>query len=380
LLPADEVALRAEAYLRLGLCNNFTGNFAAGIAQLQHALQLLGRNTRVRQTALLHSLLAGAYDMMGNYALSEHHRTRAIRCWIDLNDEQGKTLNQIGLGVTLQRQGMFSEAEAVLTQALTVSHDTLHYRHGEAYALVSLGDVYQDQGKYDMALSVTEDGLELARQMGDEYLINYTTCSLALTYLLLGDSQTALLLISARSPAGEPAETMGYDEVICKLAMGTILLYQQRYSEAELCLTSVDASLNANGLKREQLQANVRLAACHLEQGNMSAAAHHLEFAKTLATRHNYEHLIQIELQRLPKLGEIPRASPEPLSVRATLPQSAKAQEVEARPQQTQAPAASVAASQQSRLSILALGEPIVSLDGIPITHWRMARALELFF
>src|SRR5581483_9386985 len=221
---------------------------------------------------------------------------------------------------------------------------------------------------------------ELARQMGDEYLINYTTCSLALTYLLLGDSQTALLLISARSPAGEPAETMGYDEVICKLALGTILLYQQRYSEAELCLTSVDASLNANGLKREQLQANVRLAACHLEQGNMSAAAHHLEFAKTLATRHNYEHLIQIELQRLPKLGEIPRASPEPLSVRATLPQSAKAQEVEARPQQTQAPAASVAASQQSRLSILALGEPIVSLDGIPITHWRMARALELFF
>lgn len=380
LLPADEVALRAEAYLRLGLCDNFTGNFAAGIAQLQHALQLLGRNTRVRQTALLHSLLAGAYDMIGNYALSEHHRTRAMRCWIDLNDEQGKALNQIGLGVTLQRQGMFSEAEAVLNQALTIAHDTLHFLQGEAYALVSLGDVYQDQGKYDLALSVTEDGLELARQLGDQYLINYTTCSLALTYLLLGDSQTALLLISARNPEVELAETMGYDDVICKLTLGTILLYQRRYSEAELCLTRVEASLNASGLKREQLQANVRLAACYLEQKNMAAAASHLELAKTLATRHNYEHLVQIELQRLPKLGEISQTAPEPLSVGAILPQRAKGQEVEAQSQQAVAPAVSVTVPKQSRLSILALGEPVVSLDGIPITHWRMARAMELFF
>ncbi|HEU5227583.1 MAG TPA: BTAD domain-containing putative transcriptional regulator, partial [Ktedonobacteraceae bacterium] len=332
------------------------------------------------QTALLHSLLAGAYDMIGNYALSEHHRTRAMRCWIDLNDEQGKILNQIGLGVTLQRQGLFSEAETVLTQAFTTAHNTLHFLQGEAYALVSLGDIYQDQGKYDQALNVTEDGLELARQLGDQYLINYTTCSLALTYLLLGDSQTALLLVSAKNAEEEQAETMGYDDAVRKLALGTVLLYQQRYGEAQLCLTRVEASLNASGLKREQLQANIRLAACHLEQSNRTAATCHLEQAKTLAARHNYEHLVQIELQRLPKLGEMPLATPEPVAVGPSLPQAAEAQEVEATPQPALVPVPSVTVSQQSRITIQALGEPVVSLDGISISHWRMARAMELFF
>lgn len=255
LLPADEIELRARACLRLGVCANVSGNVAVGITRLQQALHLWEHNTEVHHTAQLHGMLANAYDMIGNYALSEHHRLRALRSWDHLHNDIGKINTLIGMGVTKHRQGAYDEAETVFQQALTLSRGSLNFQRGKAYALVSLGDLYQDQDKYEQALAMIENGLALARLLQDRYLTQYALCSLAMTYLLMGDPQTALLSLS-----DVQAEQDTYEGMVRELTRGAIFLHLQRYKEALACLAKLEVFLQRAGLKREQIQATIRMA------------------------------------------------------------------------------------------------------------------------
>ena len=263
LLSADEIELRADIHLRLEMCALRQGDFIMGIKELQQALQLRRQHVGGSQIAQIYSQLANAYHMIGNDALSEHYRTRALSCWDQLHDETGKVNNLIAMGVVLQRKGIYAEAELQLTQALKISSQ-LHFSQGEAYALVSLGDLYLDQGKYERTLTLTEDGLNLAQQLKDYYLITYASCTLAITYFLMGDSHTALLLVSQDNPSITQRETITYTQAVRILTYGTILLYQDRCEEALSYLTSITKILDTNNLKREQLQVLIRIAACHL--------------------------------------------------------------------------------------------------------------------
>ncbi|HZU66457.1 MAG TPA: BTAD domain-containing putative transcriptional regulator [Ktedonobacteraceae bacterium] len=380
-LPPQQVRLRAEAHHRLGICSNMRGDFSTGILELQHALQLWQREGTVRQVAHLHSMLANAYGMLGKHTLSEHHRTRAIQCWESLNDEWGKVDNLIGLGVTKQRQGEFAAAEQVLTQALAIARGPIRFRRGEAYALVSLGDVYQDQGCYDHALSMIEDGLTLARQLKDTYLTDYALCSLAMTYLLMGDVQTAQLLVIGTGEE-EPSQAVeSYEVATRQLVLGTVRLYQCQYDEACALLKEVENALCTLGLTRERIQASIRRAACLHAQGEKSAAVRCLKEAAELASQHGYEQLASLELTRIPDLLKAVQGMPDIARLYHLPPQETGKQEHEAEP--ANPPVGTIPGScpqETSRLQVQALGEPTVILDGVPITHWRMARAMELFF
>jgi ATP/maltotriose-dependent transcriptional regulator MalT/DNA-binding SARP family transcriptional activator len=380
-LSADEVMLRAEAYYRLGVCANLLGDLASGIAQLQKALQLWGRHTVGSQTADVHTALAGTYNLIGNFALAEHHVSRAISCCDQLNNEWGKVRNLTWMGLIKQNQGVFAEAEAVFIQALTIAR-RIRSERGEAYALDSLGELYQDQGRYDQSLIVIEDGLALARRVRDNYLINCSLCTLAMTYLFMGDASTAMLLISETELPTANGNRIGYERALYELTYGTILLHQHRYDEAYARLTAIETSLNTTGLKREQVLAALRIAACQLAQGQMAGVVRYLEEGATiLASYGGYEQLVLVELRRLPSLQRLVGTLPEAARLRSLLHLETEVQEAEgvfisAPP----TPVPTLTVAHQPKLKIQALGEPAVFLGKEPITHWRLARTMELFF
>ena len=390
LLPADEVKLRADVHMRLGVCANLLGDFTTGIAQLQKALQLWGRHTIERQTAEVHSALASAYSLLGNFALAEHHISRAIMCWDQLHDEWGKINNVIRQGVIKQRQGALTEAEAAFTQALTLARGPIHFQRGEAYALVDLGEIYQEQGLYDRSLAVTEDGLALARQVKDKFLVNCALCILAMTYVYMGDAGTAFLLVSEADVQTGPGESLGYEQAIREQAYGTILLYQHHYDEAYNYLSRVEVSLNKMGLKRELMQVILRMALCLLEQEQLDRCVQRMEeIADILKIQSGYEHLVLVEIRRLPKLYRAVETHPAMARLREQLHLTTEVQE-------TDTPALSAASdhaelervtsslvqvvTNQPQINIRALGEPVVAIQERSITRWRMARSMELFF
>jgi LuxR family transcriptional regulator, maltose regulon positive regulatory protein len=390
-LPANEIRMRADVHTRLGVCANLLGDFMTGIAQLQKALQLWGRHTIERQTAELHSALASAYSLVGNFALAEHHISRAIASWGQLHDEWGQINNVIRQGGIKQRQGVFAEAEKAFKQALTLARGPIHFLRGEAYSQVSLGELYQDQGLYEQSLKRIEDGLALAHRIKDKYLINCTLCFLAMTYLYMGDAETALLLVSDVDVQDIHTPSLSYEQAVCELAYGTILLYQQRFDDAYCHLSKVEVSLNKMGLKRELIQAILRMALCLLEQGQTNEWMQRIEeIVHLLKVQNGYKHLVFIELRHLTRLYQVVETHPAMKNLRELLDLTPERQITAPHLLATPTPTPIMKQGQpvhplvqittHPKICIRALGEPSVAIEDRPITRWRMARSMELFF
>jgi LuxR family maltose regulon positive regulatory protein len=392
-LPVDEVMLRADAHMRLGLCNILLGNFNAGIVQIQKSLQLSGRHTIRHQTADGHSMLANAYSLLGSFALAEHHITRARSCWDQLHDIWGKIDNLIRLGALKVRQGRFDEAETILQEALTLARGTAHFQRGQAYALGCLGTLYQRQERYERALEVTEESLALARQINDEFLINDSLCDLAMIYLRMEDLATATLLISEVEIQNTSGDSVGYKSVTRDLIYGTIYLHQRQYAQAWPYLSKSEKTLSKIGLKQEHLQALLRLADYYLAHDQIAEVVVCTETAVSIAAiSEGYEQLMHIELNHLPELYQAIKLQPELVQLRAflhldPLPHSLSLPElpgvVQAPPTLAQAPLPllpEVLPMRLPKLTIMALGEPSIYLQKELITRWRMPRAMELCF
>lgn len=383
--PMDEVTIRAEAHIRIGICADCLGELTSGIEHLQKALQLLGRNSIHPQTADAHSALASSYNLLGNFPLAAHHISCAIKCCDQLHDERNKVNNYTRLGVYKQRQGAFIEAETVLRQALTIaSVNTPGFEREEAYILVNLGSVSQDQGHYDQSLKTLEQGLELARQIEDNYLINCSLCYLAMTYLLMEDASTALLLLSGTRLPLLSDKTIGYERAVHDLTYGTILLKQNRYDDAYICFITLEASLKMTGLKRELLRVKLCIAACQLARSETVEALHYLkEVTFIVEQQSSYVQLILIGLNRLPELHQLVKTLPalEQLRILLHIVSEGSVQApAEGAISPQAAPAPLPIDVNQSELRVQAFGEPAVFLGGQPITRWRMSRAMELFF
>jgi LuxR family maltose regulon positive regulatory protein len=386
-LPMDEAELLADAYMCLGGCANMLGDLTSSIAHRQKALQLLGRNSERRQTAELHSALARTYGLTGMFALAEHHLTRASKCWDRLHDEWGRVNALLNIGLIKYLQGEFIVAESCFQQALSCARGTIHFRRGEAYALVNLGELYQDQGLYDESLVFMEDGLALARQLQDRYLVNYALCILAVTYLLMGDTMTSLFFVSEADAEAVNNKYDGDEKIRRELTRGRILLYQGKHQEAYTCFSELESYLRVSGLQWELLCTALRIAECLLVQQRMVEALNRLDKMATLILRNDYEQTVLRELHLLPHLECAIRSRPELERLRTILQTEIELKEISQAvtipsiPELAlSVPVVQTPLREKSQLQILALGEPAIFIDAKPVTRWRMARAMELFF
>ncbi len=296
------------------------------------------------------------------------------------------------------RQGLLAKAEILFNEALTIARGPIHFLRGEAYALNSLGEIYQEQELYEQSLKYLEDSISLARQIKDFFIINIAISDLAMTYLLMGDSNTALLILSETEPQTAIQIGIGYDKVLCKLTLGMILLYQHSYQHAYTTLTEAATALNSIGLKRELLQARLRITSCLIAQGKMDEGISLLTEITPATILDNYEQTVLLELKRLPDLYNLIMRRPECSALRIALYTDLKEQtqqEIETQTLSIASPPSSPVTIDsaknkgemitetvigQPQLKVLALGEPAVYRNGTLITHWRMARAMELCF
>lgn len=379
-LAEEEYALRAAATMRLGICANLEGHFMVGITYLQQALHIWANKPPPNQAIHIHNALANTYYLLGNFALTQHHLTHMLNACEQLHDIQGKVDALILQGLLSQDQGFTTEAEAAFLQALTLARTVPYAQRGEAYALVNLGSLFVQQRRYAEALTHSEKGLLLARQWGNRSLTNAALLNLAMSYLFLGDAVSALLAVDQMETQTLSNGSVGYERAWRNLTYGMILLAQGRSDEAEPYLVEIEAALHATDFKLGSIQAKLRLAACRVAQDQLERAHQLLtEVSSLLATHQNYIYLAQLELQLLPTLLTVVQKSPQLASLRTHLGIDEPLQLSEERRVVT-ASEPPLTVSHAPRLVITAFGEPTVVLDEQPVKHWRMARAMELFF
>ncbi|HLG60755.1 MAG TPA: BTAD domain-containing putative transcriptional regulator [Ktedonosporobacter sp.] len=377
-LPADEIELQVAANICLGLCANLLGDLTSGITYLQQTLQLYGDQISLHQAEDIHGALANTYSLAGNFILAEYHLTRALSYCDQLHDTQGKIDNLIRKGIIHLNLGAYQEAETALLQALTLARSSPYFPRGEAYALANLGALYLEQKNYTQALTFAEDGLALARRVANKSLITTTLCNIALAHLFMEDPASALLIVKNIEVPVEQQQHIGYEQAGRELTYSIILLHQRRYDEAFTYLSQIEAVLKTGTMRRRLLQAKLRLAACQYLRGQQEEATRLLaEITSLLTSNESYKQLVRVELSWLPELLRAVQSSPSFALLRKALGIESIDEAHNALPQQSVLQPASPTLS---TITILALGEPVVSIDKQPVTRWRMARAMELFF
>lgn len=355
LLPIDERVMRIHAYQQLGLCIILSGQpVHEGVRQFQLALRLCHPQVDARLAGELHHQLANAYEWTGNYTIAEHHRRRVSAIQARLGQPQSVINNLTGIGLLKMRQGYVEEAEASFEHILRLTNRSPRFLSSEAYALLAFGELELTRQHFQQALTHLEGALDLAHQLEDRYLLNSILGTLSLAYLRMGDVHTAQYLLDQAVLRAD--ETRSYESVSCTLMRGTILLARERYDEAKLLLEEVVRLTDEIGIVWLHAQALVRLAACLLEQGSPEEARLLLQRKRTLSLKEDLDYSLQVELQAYPALRQLMQEVIE----------------------QDEHPSWKIFSTE--RLSIYALGEPVVLIDTTPVTRWRMARAMELYF
>lgn len=381
MLPDDKVYLRIKTHHRLGVCLVVgMGRIREGIMQLQLALQLSYAQNAEQQAATLHRLLASAYGWGGNYTLAGYHQERALNIWEKLHEPRGMVNNLISLGLLRVRQGLTTDAEELLMKALHLAREGKHFKSGEAYALVALGELCSAQTHYVRALAYLEDGLNLAKQCGDLYLIHCSLCSIATCYLLIGEIQTSRFFLD--QVVLQKQEEHSYEGLLHALVQGRLSLALQAYTQAQQELEGALALSEFTNIRFLHLQSLLLLAVCFARQQQAEKALQMVRNALALNEKGNLNYTFEVESRCYPELtallaraGQIPQSEHDGAP---PLVQSSPQQDQPVSPlhsEETQPLQQAVA-----QLRIQAFGEPKVYIDDIPVARWHMLRSLELFF
>ncbi|HEY1348434.1 MAG TPA: BTAD domain-containing putative transcriptional regulator [Ktedonobacteraceae bacterium] len=374
LLPPHEHKLHISAhqYLAISLIVGL-GQVHEGIAHLHQALQMSRLQHSGPRTAILHRLVANAYSWIGNHALAEHHQARALQIWERQSNTQGIVYSLTSMGLLKMRQGFEQQARELFTQALEQARAVDHFKNSEAYALVALGDLHNSYAQYTEALNYLEDGLLLARSCEDHYLICCSICSIASAYMYLGDTATAQFFLHQVRP--KESNKTSFEGLLFHLTQGTVYLAQQMYPQAERMLHDAAEATRQANIQLLYIRALLRLLVCYLRQDKQAETLQIGKWIIGLNKKGDFDFFLQVESQRYNELGafldQVTRAELQEQPLFALQDsQQVPAAQVQIVPDQPEPPS----------IQIFALGEPKVICNGVAVTRWRMARAMELFF
>jgi len=120
-----------------------------------------------------------------------HRKLReSLEIFRALGDRHGEALALMNLGNVYTQQGRWEEAIANYEKALEIFR--VGDRHGEAQTLANLGSVYRLQGRWEEAIANYEKALETFRALGDRHGEGQALGNMANVYAQQGELEKAL--------------------------------------------------------------------------------------------------------------------------------------------------------------------------------------------
>ncbi len=126
----------------------------------------------------------------GNYREAEKYYRESLELAKDLGDKQGIASSLHNLGIIQQLQGNYREAEKYYRESLELAKD-LGDKQGIASSLHNLGIIQQLQGNYREAEKYYRESLERAKDLGDKQVIASSLHQLGIIQQLQGNYREA---------------------------------------------------------------------------------------------------------------------------------------------------------------------------------------------
>ncbi|MFN8563383.1 MAG: BTAD domain-containing putative transcriptional regulator [Anaerolineae bacterium] len=377
LLEYDQLQIRGEALLRVGIALLKLGRVEQAINHLETAVPLYKQNGD--QLALSNLLidLEIAYRQYGRIddAAACLQEVVAIRRNLKSTEALAQALNN--LGFHYHQCGDYIQAYSTFQEGLSVIAHAQSRRH-ESYLLWSLGDLQRDRGGFEEAVGNYNLALELIGANEPSLRCNVLT-SLAVLRRWQGNYYDAALLANEALILAN-AHNLAYEELGARVALWASRAHMGEVVTASKELDSALSELGQLGAKTETFTA--RMICAHLAL---------LRFDKTSAERHISDgvKLIQAGASMYAGVAEVMHTPLLEASISRNNARYAELLQGVGRLRKAQLKPTNiitlrdkVEANSVYSLRVQTLGKEIIERDGVLVlsTEWRAAAARELFF
>ena len=216
----------------------------------------------------------------------------------------------MSLGDVYSQQGRWEEAIVCYNNALEIFRK-LRHPHGEANALMSLGNVYSDIGRWEEAIANHKKALGIFRKLGDYHGEAKTLMGLGNVYFQQGRWEEAF---ACYNKALEIFRKLGdpHGEANALMNLGNVYQMQGRWDEATGCYEQALAIFRELGDPLGEANALTNLGSVYAQQDRLEEAPGCYEQAlaifRKLGDRHGEASILNNLANLYAKQGELEKA------------------------------------------------------------------------
>jgi two-component SAPR family response regulator/predicted negative regulator of RcsB-dependent stress response len=318
---------------------------------------------------------------LGNYAAAEDEYQNALAAYQKSGNIAWQTSLLNSLGVLQQLRGEYEAATANLEKAVEYSRSFKSPRL-ESYSLASLGDVFQDLGATDEAVTVYHQARQLAQQSFDRHLLTLLDISEADLSRSTGDLEKANQLLE-EAKANTESSGSKLESALQNMSVAAVLVEKKQYRKAVKILEKVRAYFDEEGQLAEATRALMLLIACYSELSAQPELDEQIDFLEELISRKEFNNVIATSAVQVKKfIARLVERQPvkTPVSEVWQKIQAFERRRVTLR--QTLRRQVSAVPVGQPRVIIRSLGKMSVKVSDRPLSgrDWRIQTARDLFY
>jgi two-component SAPR family response regulator len=373
----------AQAHHALGISYAISRQFTDAKASLELGLEFCASNFELeRMSAKIRSDLGTLMADNGNSRFAKVQFERAAQTNERLGDDLGRIIAMNNLGYAYFLLAQFPEAIEVLENSISESK-RLNLIREEAYAQVTLGDVYAAYRQYDKAVIAYTQGNRLGKKCDERRIQAFALDGLARCAADSGQIRWARLQLDEGTILAQEADSSWQHGV----TMVSRAIIDLKSDEIERALGNLDDALaHFDGESADLDECRARLYKSHVlkSQGDIELMHEELErMVEILGVEGRDPYFLVSDITRTPQLREMVKDLPgldlisENLCAQVDHVFSEIGQaEQDKQFTHTELP------DYQDKVSVTGFGRAAVEVNGKEIQgkDWRSKRAKELFF
>jgi len=273
---------KADIYLNLAVAYR-TLQIDKAYQYARLSLKLAEHNKFNRLEADAHNILGSIYRVLGDFDKASQELHEALKLNELLGNSKGTANTANSLGILYFNQEDYKNALSFYQKALSLV-DTTRYKGGYATFCLNIGEVYQVIGKYDEAVRLLNEALEVFIAINDLEGLAYTYGVLA--KIQLEENQFEMAYANCQKALDyfdEDQNDLG--KVEYQLLLSAIYLESGKLSEAEnVAFQSLELAKNMNA-SHWMMNAHIQLAEVYKVKKQFDKAFIHTDSALVLKTQ-----------------------------------------------------------------------------------------------
>jgi LuxR family transcriptional regulator, maltose regulon positive regulatory protein len=217
---------------------------------------------------------------------------RALAIWRQAGDLSWQATLLNNLGSLHQQQGEYEQAVQVFDEGLLCAERSGNKRMQGLISL-SLGDLYTEVEDFEIAEKNYQRATDLIQRLGELFLINYLALAETNKALLKNETGKARRILDRLSPHIKMSDS-AYEYGLYQLVYGRVLLQSGKFKQARSSFLAAKRCFTQDGREMESVWGHIWLAAAYYQNGEPALAQKELDLVLKRPNQVNHYTIVAI--------------------------------------------------------------------------------------